>query len=116
MQSGHSCDVALDDADLRAITLPKWMPWSHTINSLPSLKSILMKLSEEKIDIIQKVIELEDEAKLDQIHELLTKDDNRNNLTESEKRSIERGLKDLDEGRKISYQEFKERLQQWVTS
>ena len=31
-----------------------------------------MKLSEEKIDINQKVIELEDEEKLDQIHELLS--------------------------------------------
>ena len=75
-----------------------------------------MKLSEEKIDIIQKVIELEDEEKLDQIHELLSENENLNQLTESEKRSIERGLKDLDEGRKISYPEFKERLQQWITS
>lgn len=75
-----------------------------------------MKLSEEKIDIIQKVIELDDDAKLDQIHELLSEEQELNELTQSEKQSIERGLKDLDEGRKISYSEFKERLQQWITS
>lgn len=75
-----------------------------------------MKLSEEKIDIIQKVIELENEEKLDRIHELLSEEENLNHLSESERRSIERGFKDLDEGRKISYQEFKQRLQQWITS
>ena len=75
-----------------------------------------MKLSEEKIDIIQKVIELENEEKLDRIHELLSEEQNLNHLSESERRSIERGFKDLDEGRKISYQEFKQRLQQWITS
>ena len=57
-----------------------------------------MKLSEEKIDIIQKVIELENEEKLDRIHELLSEEENLNHL------------------RKISYQEFKQRLQQWITS
>ena len=73
-----------------------------------------MKLSDEKVDIIQKVIELEDEEKLNQIHELLA--DEHDQLTGSEKRSIKRGLKDLDEGRKISYLKFKQRLQQWITS
>lgn len=75
-----------------------------------------MKLSEEKIDIIQRVIELDDEEKLDQIHELLAEEKNQHQLTDEEKQSIERGLKDLDEGKKISYQEFKQRLQQWITS
>jgi len=75
-----------------------------------------MKLSEEKIDIIQRVIELDDEEKLDQIHEILAEEKNLHELTDEEKQSIERGLKDLDEGKKISYQEFKQRLQQWITS
>src|SRR6185503_9589616 len=88
----------------------------YEVNFLNFAQNILMKLSEEKIDIIQKVIELEDEEKLDQIHELLSQEENATELTESEKQSIERGLKDLDEGRKISYSEFKQRLQQWITS
>ncbi len=75
-----------------------------------------MKLSEEKIDIIQKVITLDEEEKLDRIHELLTDEHPSSSLTSSAKESIERGLKDLEERKKSSYDEFKVRLHQWVTS
>lgn len=75
-----------------------------------------MKLSEEKIDIIQKVISLDDEEKLDRIHEILTDEHPSDSLTTSEIDSIGRGLKYLEKGKKISYEEFKIRLHQWVTS
>ena len=75
-----------------------------------------MKLSEEKIDIIQKVIELDDLEKLDQIQELLSGEMEINSLTAAEKESIGRGLNDLEAGKKISYEEFKTKLHEWVTS
>jgi len=75
-----------------------------------------MKLSEEKITIIQKVIGLEDEDKLEQIYNLLADENETESISEVEMQSIERGLKDLDAGHKISLQEFKEKLNEWIIS
>ena len=60
-----------------------------------------MKITEKKLGIILKVIELDDQNVLDQIHEMLANKSSVS-LSISEKENIKRTLQDLEEGKKTS--------------
>ncbi len=64
-------------------------------------------LESRKLNLIKWIIELEDEAILQQIENLLKVEiDFWNELIESEKSTIHQGIKDLNEGKRIAYNKF----------
>ncbi|MEZ4689283.1 MAG: hypothetical protein R3A12_03525 [Ignavibacteria bacterium] len=78
-----------------------------------------MNLETEKKILMDWISNLKDESI---IRELKSMKDHSHNekdwwdeLTKEQKKSIERGLKDSDEGRLISYEQVKDEVKKWLT-
>jgi predicted transcriptional regulator len=78
-----------------------------------------MNLQSEKEILLDWISNLEDESiieKLKMIREnLLNFKDWWDELSDEQKRSIEQGLKDAEEGRVVPYEQVKEEVKKWLT-
>jgi len=77
-----------------------------------------MTKTEIKQQLHSQIETLEDSDKLAEIQEIINfivNDDviDWELLTEDEKKGIEEGLKDVEEGRTVSYEEFKKKHEKW---
>jgi predicted transcriptional regulator len=74
-----------------------------------------MTKTEMKQSIHDLVDTIEDESKLEQIQEMLGYWVNKEKVSVSpeEMEAIEEGLKDVEEGRTISYEDFKKKHSEW---
>lgn len=71
-----------------------------------------INLQTKKIELIQWLTALEDEFVIDQLMNLRKKEraDFWNELSLSEQEEIEKGIEDLDNGKRISYESFLKKL------
>jgi len=78
-----------------------------------------MNLQSEKQSLIKWISELEDESVIQDIKILRENCKNGkdwwNNLSEEEKRGIDEGLKDLEEGREVPYEVVREKYKKWLS-
>lgn len=78
-----------------------------------------MNIKSEKQNLIDWISSLEDEEVIETIKEFkesyFSKKDWWNEISEEEKNSIDRGLKDAEEGRVISYEQFKNKYKKWLS-
>ncbi len=79
---------------------------------------IVMDIKEEKQNLIDWISKLEDESIIDEIKFLR---DNYTNgkdwwsdLSEEEKKGIEEGLRDIEEGRIFTYEQVKDEVKKWI--
>lgn len=68
-----------------------------------------MDIQSEKYNLIQQIVELQDTTVIKKIREVLSRktsfNDWYNTLSSSEKKSISKGLQDLDDGNIVSHEE-----------
>ena len=78
-----------------------------------------MNIKSEKQNLIDWISSLEDEEVMESIKDFkesyFSKKDWWNEISEEEKNSIDRGLKDAEEGRLISYEQFKNKYKKWIS-
>ena len=78
-----------------------------------------MNIKSEKQNLIDWISSLEDEEVIETIKDFkesyFSKKDWWNEISEEEKNSIDRGLKDAEEGRVISYEQFKNKYKKWLS-
>lgn len=78
-----------------------------------------MNVKSEKQNLIDWISSLEDEEVIETIKDFkesyFSKRDWWNEISEEEKNSIDRGLKDAEEGRVISYEQFKNKYKKWIS-
>lgn len=73
-----------------------------------------MNLQERKLQIINHVIQTADKTMIDKIEKVISSsDDFWDNISAEEKTGIEKGLKELDEGKRIPYAKVKKQLSKW---
>ncbi|HMS65805.1 MAG TPA: hypothetical protein PKD83_11200 [Ignavibacteria bacterium] len=78
-----------------------------------------MNIKNDKQSLIEWISSLEDESIIETIKEFKesysSKKDWWDEISESEKNSIDRGLKDAEEGRVIPYEQVKEKYKKWIS-
>ena len=78
-----------------------------------------MNIKSEKQNLIDWISSLEDEEVMESIKDFkesyFSKKDWWNEISEEEKNSIDRGLKDVEEGRLISYEQFKNKYKKLIS-
>jgi predicted transcriptional regulator len=78
-----------------------------------------MNIQSEKQNLIEWISSLEDETAIETIKEFkdsyFSKKDWWDEISEEEKISIDRGLKDAEEGRVISYERIKDKYKNWLS-
>ena len=78
-----------------------------------------MNIKSEKQNLTDWISSLEDEEVMESIKDFkesyFSKKDWWNEISEEEKNSIDRGLKDVEEGRLISYEQFKNKYKKWIS-
>ena len=78
-----------------------------------------MNLSTEKLDIIQRICEIQDNDLLDIIKKIIylptdSKSDWWDQISQAEKNSINRGLDDLAKGRIHSHEQIRKKYEKWL--
>ncbi len=78
-----------------------------------------MDLSAEKLDIIQRICEIEDNDIITLIKNIVTltdtsKSDWWSHITQDEKDSIRRGLNDLQQGNVVSHSQIRKKYEKWI--
>ena len=78
-----------------------------------------MNISSEKLDIIQRICEIQDNDLLDIIKNIIdipngTKSDWWDQITPEEKNSINRGLNDLQQGKVHSHDQIRKKYEKWL--
>lgn len=77
-----------------------------------------MNIQSEKQSLIEWISKLEDESIIEDIKMLRENSVNGKDwwdeLSDDQKKSIERGLKDAEEGRVVSYEQVKEEVKKWL--
>jgi len=77
-----------------------------------------MNIQTEKQNLIDWISSLEDESLIETIKEFresyTSKKDWWDEISESERNSIDRGLKDLEEGRIVPFEEVMEKYKKWL--
>ena len=78
-----------------------------------------MNIESEKKKIIEWISEIEDESTIEELKILrdvsVNGSDLWDNLSEEEKKGIDEGIKDIDEGRIASYEDVKKEVKKWLT-
>ena len=78
-----------------------------------------MNIESEKKKIIEWISEIEDESTIEELKILrdvsVNGSDLLDNLSEEEKMGIDEGIKDIDEGRIVSYEDVKKEVKKWLT-
>ena len=78
-----------------------------------------MNIESEKKKIIEWISEIEDESTIEKLKILrdvsVNGSDLWDNLSEEEKKGIDEGIKDIDEGRIVSYEDVKKEVKKWLT-
>ncbi|MCY7362624.1 MAG: hypothetical protein LH629_11255 [Ignavibacteria bacterium] len=78
-----------------------------------------MNIKNDKQSLIDWISSLEDETIIETIKEFKesysSKKDWWDEISEAEKNSIDRGLKDAEEGRVIPYEQVKEKYKKWIS-
>ncbi len=78
-----------------------------------------MNLQSEKKNLIKWISEIEDESTIEHIKIFRENYKNGkdwwNGISESERKGIDEGLKDFEEGRTVSYGEVKEEVKKWLS-
>ncbi len=78
-----------------------------------------MNIESEKKKIIEWISEIEDESTIEELKILrdvsVNGSDLWDNLSEEEKKGIDEGIKDIDEGRIVSYEDVKKEVKKWFT-
>ncbi|NTW69577.1 MAG: hypothetical protein HGB23_06950 [Chlorobiaceae bacterium] len=80
-----------------------------------------MNLSAEKLEIIQRICEIQDNDLISLIKNMLTRTDASrsdwwNDITQDEKDSIHRGLSDLQQGNLHAHSEIRGKYEKWVNN
>jgi hypothetical protein len=78
-----------------------------------------MNISAEKLDIIQRICEIQDNDLIDLIKNIIdiphtSKSDWWNQITQEEKESINRGLNDLEQGKVYSHDQIRKKYEKWL--
>ncbi|OWK75304.1 hypothetical protein CBW16_05990 [Flavobacteriaceae bacterium JJC] len=74
-----------------------------------------LNIQNKKLELIQWLSAVEDLSVINKIFEIKKeKSDWSDELSEVEKESIEKGLKDLDEGKKVPHSEVKKLYEKWL--
>ena len=78
-----------------------------------------MNLSAEKLDIIQRICEIQDNDLIDLIKNIITvpnvsKSDWWSDITQEEMASINRGLEDLQQGKIQSHDQIRKKYEKWL--
>jgi len=78
-----------------------------------------MDISTEKLGIIQRICEIQDNDLLDLIKNIVdsssaSKTDWWDQITQEEKESINRGLNDLEQGKVYSHDQVREKYEKWL--
>jgi hypothetical protein len=78
-----------------------------------------MNISTEKLDIIQRICEIQDNDLIDLIKNNVgipktTKSDWWNQISMQEKESINRGLHDLEQGKVYSHDQIRKKYEKWL--
>jgi hypothetical protein len=78
-----------------------------------------MNLSAEKLDIIQRICEIQDNDLIDLIKSIITvpnvsKSDWWSQITQEEMASINRGLDDLQQGKVQSHDQIRKKYEKWL--
>lgn len=78
-----------------------------------------MNIESEKKKIIEWISEIEDESTIEELKILrdvsVNGSDLWDNLSEEEKKGIDEGIKNIDEGRIVSYEDVKKEVKKWFT-
>ena len=78
-----------------------------------------MDIPTEKQNLIDWISQLEDESIIEDIKFLRENSTNGNDrwddLSEAEKKGIEEGLRDIEEGRIFTYEQVKDKVKKWLT-
>ena len=78
-----------------------------------------MDLQTERQSLIDWISQLEDESIIEDIKSLKENSTNRkdwwDDLSETEKKGIEEGLRDIEEGRTYTYEQVKDEVKKWFT-
>ncbi len=78
-----------------------------------------MNLQTEKQNLIDWISQLKDESIIEDIKSLKENSSNGKDwwkdLSEAEKKGIEEGLKDIEEGRTYTYEQVKDEVKKWIT-
>lgn len=78
-----------------------------------------MDISAEKLSIIQRICELQDADLLDLVKNIVdipqkVKSDWWDNISDLEKESIDRGIRQVNEGEVLSHSEVKRKYEKWL--
>ena len=78
-----------------------------------------MNISTEKLDIIQRIIQIQDNDLIDLIKNIIDIPDSSetdwwNQITQEEKESINRGLNDLQKGNVNSHDQIRKKYEKWL--
>jgi hypothetical protein len=78
-----------------------------------------MNISTEKLDIIQRICEIQDNDLIDLIKKIVdipnaSKSDWWNQISIEEKESINRGLNDLEQGNVYSHDQIRKKYEKWL--
>ena len=78
-----------------------------------------MNISAEKVDIIQRICEIQDNDLIDLIKNIIDIPANANSdwwdtVTQEERDSINRGLNDLDEGKVYAHDQIRKKYEKWL--
>jgi hypothetical protein len=78
-----------------------------------------MDISTEKLDIIQRICEIQDNDLIDMIKNIIdipgsSKSDWWKQITQDEKDSINRGLNDLQNGKIFSHDQIRKKYEKWL--
>ncbi|MCX6243486.1 MAG: hypothetical protein NTU98_02180 [Bacteroidetes bacterium] len=78
-----------------------------------------MNISAEKLDIIQKICEIQDNELIDLIKNIIdipktAKSDWWSKITQEEQDSINRGLNDLQQGKVHSHDQIRKKYEKWL--
>jgi hypothetical protein len=78
-----------------------------------------MNISAEKLDIIQRICEIQDNDFIDLIKNIVdlpktSKKDWWDQITQEEKESINRGLNDLHQGKVYSHDQIRKKYEKWL--
>lgn len=78
-----------------------------------------MNISAEKLSIIQRICELQDADLLDLVKNIVNipqkvKSDWWDNISDLEKESIDRGIRQVNEGEVLSHSEVKRKYEKWL--
>lgn len=78
-----------------------------------------MDIQTEKQNLMEWISKLEDESIIEDIKSLKENSTNRkdwwDDLSEAEKKGIEEGLRDIEEGRTYTYEQVKDEVKKWFT-